>query len=302
MKRIAVAALLALGACASSPFESVSDAGGCKLERIAAEPGILQFSFNGLSPDGRTLAIGWEKGEARGAYLLDLRDGSREDLPPAFNNAVSFSPDGRKIIGAVYTPANRTEILELDRASGETRVFASNPSSEFLPSYSRDMKQVYFNSYRTGRSDLYVLDVASGAIRQLTGFAGYDAYARLSPDERTIAFHRDKGGGDYDIVLLDLATGHEKPIASTPKEDAYPAWSPDGKHMVFTSARDASDSKTDLYVMKADGSGIRRLTTGAQASYPNWAANGADVYFVSQREGHGVWRLKLDHDLDCVRA
>lgn len=292
-------AALPLWGCATARFATLPDAGGCRVERIAFEPGVLQFQFNGVSPDGRTLAVGWERDGRYGAYLLDLGSGKRTDLPSAFDNAVSFSPDGRRLVSAVRTPDRRTEILELDRASGATRVIASHESADFLPSYSRDMSRLVFNSYRTGRSDLYVADLDTGALTQLTTFDGYDAHAQLSPDETRIAFHRNVGQDNYEVVVLTLASGREQVLAPAPGGDAYPAWSPDGRHLVFSSDRGNPPGQNDLYLMTAEGRIVRRLTHGSNDTYPSWAPNGRDIYFVSTREGRGVYRLRLTRSLEC---
>lgn len=296
---LTIASLPLLTACASARYARVPDAGGCIVERIAAEDGTSQFQFNGLSPDGRLLAIGWERQGQHGAYLLDLRSGARTDLPAVIDNAVSFSPDGRMLLSAVRTPDRRTEILELSRANGATRVLASDPAAEFLPSYSRDMSRVYFNSYRTGASDLYVIERATGALTRLTTDERYDAHAQLSPDGARLAFHRQIAPGNYDIVVLDLRTGAEQVLAPAQGEDAYPAWSPDGRFLAFSSDRAAGPGKTDLFVMRADGGEVHPLTRGGNDSYATWAPNGRDVYFVSKREGHGVYRLRLDARRGC---
>ena len=289
-------------ACATAGTHRAADPGACAVEPIAAAPDRLQFQFNGVAPDGRTLAIGWERGGAHGASLLDLATGTRSELQAAFDNAASFSPDGRLLVSAVRTRERRTEILELDRESGATRVIASDAAADFLPSYSRDMTRLYFNSYRTGASDLYVVRRDTGVVTRLTTFAGYDAHAQLSPDETRLAFHRDLGAGNYEIVVLTLATGAEQVLAPAPGEDAYPAWTRDGRHLVFASDRGQVAGATDLYVMRADGTEVRQLTAGAQASYPTVAPNGRDVYFVSKREGHGVFRLRLDARRRCAPA
>ncbi len=125
-------------------------------------------------------------------------------------------------------------------------------------------------------------------------------YARLSPDETKIAFHRNLGNNDYEVLVLELPSGRERVLASHPGEDAYPTWSPDGRHLIFSSTRGNSQGRNDLFVMAADGTGVRPLTTGAgNDTYPQWAANGRDVYFVSQREGHGVYRLTLNSGRSC---
>ena len=56
-----------------------------------------------------------------------------------------------------------------------------------------------------------------------------------------------------------------------------PAWSPDGSSIAFT--RDG-----DIYVMDADGSNVRRLTTDAEQDYqPAWSADGSRIAFVRER-------------------
>ena len=296
---------LLVSACATSElrrFPQLADPGGCGLERIAVKTGVLQFAFNGVSPDGDTIVVGWERGSERGAYLADLKLGDQAEYSDRFNNAVSYSPDGRYLIGAVYTPTLRTEIVDEEIGTGDRRTHASNPAADFLPSFSPDMGRIYFNSYRTGASDLYVLDVASGALTRLTDFAGYDAYAKPSPDGTELAFHRDVGGGNYEIVVLDLASGRERVLASAPGEDAYPAWSPDGHHILFSSDRGQAKGRNNLHVMRADGGDIRRLTNaGGNDTYAQWTKGGR-IYFVSSREGHGVYRLTLDGNLSCRRT
>ena len=51
--------------------------------------------------------------------------------------------------------------------------------------------------------------------------------------------------------------------------------------------------------MRADGQIVRRLTHGSNDTYATWAPNGREIYFVSQREGHGVYRLRLNQALQC---
>ncbi len=68
--------------------------------------------------------------------------------------------------------------------------------------------------------------------------------------------------------------------------DARPAWSPDGTRIAFEST---TDGKRSVYVMQADGQGLRRLTdaTGTAAdSSPAWSPDGTRVAFASDRDGN----------------
>lgn len=61
-----------------------------------------------------------------------------------------------------------------------------------------------------------------------------------------------------------------------------PAWSPDGSRIVFTSRR---DGRSHVYMMRADGSGTRRLTSGKHTdSAPAWSHDGSKIAFARDRD------------------
>jgi hypothetical protein len=73
--------------------------------------------------------------------------------------------------------------------------------------------------------------------------------------------------------VLDLATGAvTQPTADSPDDpvhDEGPAWSPDGTMIAFTSGR--ADPNGDIWIMRADGSDPRRLTTNSILDEsPDW--------------------------------
>ena len=57
-------------------------------------------------------------------------------------------------------------------------------------------------------------------------------------------------------------------------------WSPDGKHILFNSARDGIPH---LYIMNADGSGLKRLCPNSKLweEYPDWSPDGTKIAFMS---------------------
>ncbi|MFN7119020.1 MAG: DUF5050 domain-containing protein [Saprospiraceae bacterium] len=100
--------------------------------------------------------------------------------------------------------------------------------------------------------------------------------------------------GDTEIFVVDPYQGDAQNVSKSPhSEDRYPAWSPDGKYFVFTSNR--NDSLTyDIYIARADGSQVRRLTrlpAGSVAYWPSWTADGHYIYF---NEGNTamIYRIK----------
>jgi len=78
-----------------------------------------------------------------------------------------------------------------------------------------------------------------------------------------------------------------------------PAASPDGKRVAFalrTTDLEANKGRTDLWMVGADGAGLRQLTFSPEnESSPRFAPDGKSIYFLSTRGGtSAVWRLPLD--------
>ena len=289
--------------CSHIDYVRGHDPGGCRLERIAVETGVSSFAFDGFSPDGRWLAIGWQRGDdERGTYLLDLRSGGRTPVPE-LNNGAAFSPDGRMLVNSVYSGAGKTDIVVLDRATRARRVIAPHEEWDWLASYSPDGRSILFNSYRSGNSDVYLYDLGAEQLRRLTSTDRYEAHAQFSPDGRTIVFHRQVTEADFNLYLLDVETGRERQLTSSPREESYPSWSPDGQFIFYSSDRDNGPGKTDIFVMTKSGGVIRKLTSHpAKDAYAFAAPDGEHLYFMSYREPQGVYRIKLESQVDCERS
>jgi len=78
-----------------------------------------------------------------------------------------------------------------------------------------------------------------------------------------------------------------------------PQVSPDGGWIVFVVRKtdlEANKGRTDLWLVRADGAGLRQLTSHAEAdSDPRWAPDGKLVWFISGRSGTSqVWSIPID--------
>jgi hypothetical protein len=89
------------------------------------------------------------------------------------------------------------------------------------------------------------------------------------------------------IVTVDPTTGDRDPLttaAQSPYGDYEPSWSPGGTLIVFTRL---SASSADVWIMNADGSGQKRLTThSAWDDNPAFSADGSRIIFSTDRNGH----------------
>jgi dipeptidyl aminopeptidase/acylaminoacyl peptidase len=78
-----------------------------------------------------------------------------------------------------------------------------------------------------------------------------------------------------------------------------PRVSPDGQRIAFvlrTTDMEANRGRTDLWLVNADGSGARQLTSHPDSdNQPVWAPDGRSLFFLSSRGGSSqVWRLPID--------
>jgi Tol biopolymer transport system component len=167
------------------------------------------------------------------------------------------------------------------------------------PAWSPDGTRIAFE--RSG--ELFVIDADGSNSRRLTvRKAGYHRPAKSpawSPDGRRIAF-----AGTRDIFTVDLAglkvtrlTHSERPwiVHNTP------AYSPDGKRIAFSRSTDAFNS--DIFVVNANGTKLRRLTTSrgtdsvlGEEHGPTWSPDGRTIVFVTNRtqKSFELWRVDVN--------
>jgi dipeptidyl aminopeptidase/acylaminoacyl peptidase len=88
------------------------------------------------------------------------------------------------------------------------------------------------------------------------------------------------------FVIVDLKNGRIDELArGDSKADVLPAWSPDGSKIAFARRTSTPGSPDDgLWVINADGSGIRRLLPGSCCAQLmrvyGWTADGAGIAFA----------------------
>ncbi len=82
-----------------------------------------------------------------------------------------------------------------------------------------------------------------------------------------------------DIFYSDLATGQRRVVAAYGGSNFSPAASPDGSKVAMILSK---DGRPDVYVADADGSNLKRLTTGIEDSSPCWSPDGQWICFATK--------------------
>ena len=159
---------------------------------------------------------------------------------------------------------------------------------DYNPALSADGGWVVFTSERNGSADLYRVKIDGSGLERLTDNPAYDDQAAFSPNGREIAFVSSREGGRANLWTLDVATHKAKRLTKGVWGDFRPAYSPDGKWIAFTSDRNTPYENApgrweqshliDVYVMRPDGSALRRLSKPAGfCGSPKWSRDGQKI-------------------------
>jgi TolB protein len=173
-------------------------------------------------------------------------------------------------------------------------MLVGGPALDMNPSYSPDGAFIVFTSRRHGSTDIYRVQVDGSRLERLTDDPAFDDQAVVSPDGRRVAFVSSRSG-QADVWTLDLASKDLHNLTNHPGGDYRPAWSPDGQWLAFTSDRDSDGARaatpssrgqfsasqiTELYVIRADGSGLQRVTDSeASVGGAAWSPDGTRLVF-----------------------
>jgi serine/threonine protein kinase len=225
----------------------------------------LQLTQSGTSfsptwaPEGHQILFA-AAGAAPGIYSMNP-DGSaltRITTQPAHGQDFTPVPVGRQIGFLRLLPDGTTRIFAVNRDGSGLRQLTPGPrDGEFGASPDGD-RLAYVSITSKGGKDIFLLDLASGEITQLTHTPTlYQSGIAFSPDGRRIAFTRiDPGQLEAIFVMNADGTGVTR-LSQGGHYDFLPRWSPDGKRIGFTSARDGSFG---VYTMAADGSDVVDLS------------------------------------------
>jgi Tol biopolymer transport system component len=252
-------------------------------------------------------------GGSPGAYIYTINpDGTGDKrltpIPVAYDEAVSWSPDGRKV---AFTSASNGQIFTIDADGSDTKQLTTSEGTNRYPSWSPDGKQIAF----TRNDKIYKMNADGSHATQLTT-GGYDP--AWSPDGGRIAFSAgvlwlmNADGTDAHGLTIGCCyrssdwspDGTKIAFGLSPRIEAYdttlgqivglkssvfglihdsgPSWSPDGKQIAFATNRNATSSdwgyNQNVWIMKDDGQSFSFPVTlkptdilgGEEEWFPAW--------------------------------
>ena len=233
-------------------------------EQLTAVPGANSI-FSSWAPDDSRIAFDSDRsGTSVDVYTMKP-DGSdvRKLIEGGFNGEPSYSPDGARIVfesdrggvpedEGIYTMrTDGTGVRLIVRASEVSAVIVASPK------YSPDGGTIAFTAWNRPRYG-----------------------KRGSPNEYS--------GATGAVFLVDADGSHLRRLTPWGRNTSQDLdWAPDGSRLVFESDFGRSEGP-ELYVVRRDGKGLRKLTDNASltpkrfaaSSDPAWAPDGSRILFV----------------------
>jgi serine/threonine protein kinase len=232
------------------------------------------------------IIIGKPKIEAGLATLLSTptqqviaRDTQTEDSTQPVSTKSEFIPN----------PTN-TEQVSGDETVSPTMEITSEPTLGPTPASTPiggGVGQIAFASNREGAPQIFLMNVDTTGLQQLTSIQDGACQPTWSPDGSQLLFispcsgNREQYPGSS-IWLLSLNTMESSQLPTIPGGGDYdPAWDPNGERIAFTTLR---DGWAQIYLMDLDGSNLQNISDGYETDYqPVWDPRGTNLLFTAVR-------------------
>lgn len=264
---------------------------------LAAASLAVPLVGHGVTSEDQLLAF------SRGGDLHTIRaDGTGLRLLLRGGYSPAWSPDGSRL--AFVSSRSGDEELYAARADGRgVRRLTRAPGPDLSPAWSSDGRQLVWSR----NAEIWVMRADGSGQRRLVRKARtWHEHHTPTWHGRTIVYASSRVSA-FNQELFAVPARRltfTKGSAGVLGDDGMPDFSPDGRRLVFTSNRDRNG---EIYVMRADGSGQRRLTRRRGDDFtPRFSPDGRRIAFVSlpgtilvmNANGTGVRRLTSGTDPD----
>jgi len=233
-----------------------------------------QHYYPSLAPDGKSVVYAaFTAPNVFDIYEMEIASGDVKKLTNNFGNlnAPEISPDGSLIIFKRWnTNLNMDVMYTMKRDGAEITRFSR--LSGWDPTWSPDGTAVLFASNADGDVQLYSSLLNDKNLHRISDLPAIRGRSDWSPDGNSIVTY--SGEAWHREVYIMNADGSGARILSPQGGNAQgPSFSPDGQWVTFTAYYDhyGEDHGCEIYILRVDGSDLRRLTNNDYCDYqPRW--------------------------------
>ncbi len=202
---------------------------------------------------------------------------------PVMGRDIGFSPSGDQIALFVKKERGRNLLL-INALNGRIeRSVKMDFEQQLSPAYSPDGKTIAFAGFKGNVPDIYVYDIGSGAIRNLTNDKFFDGAPVFSPDGKWLVYS-SVVNGYAKLFKLNLANPVERFQLTSGEWNDIDSWfSPDGKRIFF-----ASDKQTGRNIAEA----VAILQNAEVKAKPETATPAPDL---AKYAAYNIYSLNLDN-------
>ena len=250
----------------------------------------------------------------------------------SYNAGLSWSPDGSRIVFMSNGGSGNYDLYLLSSVgTDEVLRLTESPEKDSHPHWSPSGDRLVFVSGRTGSAEIFMLDLSSGIVHQLSRGSKTFLYPQWSPNGKKIAMIYGSSDNHDIYVIEDL----QNPFHSVRKlttwqyDDLRPVWSPDGTKIAFYSNfNPTADPKIWSIIVLDTDKGIASLGEDELASRvvatnvvpdiergPAWMPDSKHIVYVSndRKDYHPIYIVqvqaktvqkvntgtKMNHDVVC---
>jgi len=241
-----------------------------------------------ISPDGTLLAFGAERSGSDAILIMPAEGGEPRVLVEGSgdNDRPRWSPDGSEV-AFMSTRGGKSGIWVVPSEGGEAARVSPEEAWSEDAEWSPDGSTIAFVSDAAGGLGKLMTAPAGGGEATLVVDIDLVGDQDWSPDGQSIVFTAFGSGETAQVRrVYRVSPDGGNPVLLTEGQDAFqPRWSADGT-MIAYAASVGEGNRSDIYVMDADGSNKRQLTTHPQTDMvPRWTPDGAHLYFATRRNG-----------------